>query len=115
VAERAGPDVRDTFTFRYAHCGYLSLLKRIEKGAAQNVKPDKLRNDVVDMNVVASATYFDGFLTTDKQAGAIYADARFLLREAFLMPPWRVRIVIALLYQSFERMTRRGLSKSGLL
>jgi hypothetical protein len=93
-----GPIVRDTFIFRYALCGYLSALKRIENGTAQNVRPDKLRNDVVDMNVVASATYFDGLLTTDKKAGAIYADAKFLLREAFPMPPWRVRIVIALLH-----------------
>ena len=81
-----GPEVRDTFIFRYALCGYLSILKRIENGTTQNVKPDKLRNDVVDINVVASATYFDGLLTTDKKAGAIYADAEFLLREAFPIP-----------------------------
>jgi hypothetical protein len=93
----SGSETRDTFVFRYALCAYLSILKRIEKGAAQNVKPEKLRNDVVDINVVAFATYFDGLLTTDKKAGAIYADARFLLREAFPVPPWRVRIVIALL------------------
>ena len=62
------------------------------------VSPSSAINDVVDMNVVASATYFDGLLTTDKKAGAIYADAKFLLREAFPMPPWRVRIVIALLH-----------------
>lgn len=91
-----GAQLRNTFIFRYALCGYISILKRIENGTALEVKPDKLRNDVVDMNVAAIATYFDGLLTTDKKAALIHADAEFLLRELFPIPPWRVRIVIGL-------------------
>ena len=91
-----GPHIRNTFLFRYALCGYISILKRIENGTAKNIKPEKLRNDVVDINVIAAATYFDGLLTTDDKARTIYADAEFFLRELFPMPPWRVRIVIAL-------------------
>lgn len=39
------------------------------------VSHEKLRNDTVDVNFVAFATYFDGPLTNDKRAADIYARA----------------------------------------
>jgi len=81
------PEARDTFIFRYAICSYISILKRIEDGSAAKVKPEKLRNDVIDTNIVAFATYFDGLLTADQRAGEIYIGAKLLLREVFGTPP----------------------------
>ena len=91
-----GPQVRNTFIFRYALCGYISILKRIEDGGAGKTKPEKLRNDVIDVNFAAFATYFDGLLTSDKRAGEIYAEAAFLLREVFAMPPWWLRVLLSI-------------------
>jgi hypothetical protein len=91
-----GPEVRNTFIFRYALCGYVSILKRIADGGVGQTKPDKLRNDVIDVNFAAFATYFDGLLTADKRAGEIYAEADFLLREAFARPPWWLRVLLSI-------------------
>jgi hypothetical protein len=91
-----GPGVRDTFIFRYALCAYVSILKRIEDGGAGQTKPEKLRNDVIDVNFAAFATYFDGLITADKRAAAIYADAEFLLREVFATPPWWLRVLLSI-------------------
>jgi hypothetical protein len=38
---------------------------------------------MVDVNFATFATYFDGLLTDDKNAGDIYADGKFLLKEVF--------------------------------
>jgi hypothetical protein len=84
---------RDTFIFRYAICGYVSILMRIGDGGAGKTKPERLRNnDVIDVNIAAFATYFDGLLTADKRAAEIYAGSEFLLREVFAIPPWWMRM-----------------------
>ncbi len=80
------PDLRDTFIFRYALCSYILILRGIECGGVKT-NPEKLRNDVVDVNFATYATYFDGLLTADKKAGEIYEDAKLLLREIFARPP----------------------------
>ena len=85
------PDIRNTFIFRYALCAYISILKRMADGSARQTKPERLRNDVIDVNLAAFATYFDGLLTADKRAGEIYDEANVLLREVFAMPPWWLR------------------------
>jgi hypothetical protein len=92
----SGAELRNTFIFRYALCAYISILKRIADGGAAQAKPEKLRNDVIDVNFAAFATYFDGFLTADKRASEIYADAEFLLREVFAMPPWWLRVLLSI-------------------
>jgi hypothetical protein len=38
---KRGPQIRNTFVFRFALCGYVSILKRIEEGGVGNVKADK--------------------------------------------------------------------------
>ena len=91
-----GPEVRNTFIFRYALCGYVSILTRLADGGAGNTKPEKLRNDVIDVNFATFATYFDGLLTADKRAGEIYAEADVLLREVFAMPPWWLRLLLSI-------------------
>jgi hypothetical protein len=84
------PDAVDfpgTFIFRTALCGYLLAVRWIEVGGASNVKPEKMRNDLVDINFAAYATYFDGLLTADKKLDDIYQDAVFLLGALFVAPP----------------------------
>jgi hypothetical protein len=81
-----GPAVRDSFIFRHAVCAYALALKAIEDGAAGRAAPEKLRNDVVDVNFATFATFFDGLLSADRKAQGIYALAAFLLREVFVAP-----------------------------
>jgi hypothetical protein len=73
-----------SFIFRFAVCGYLLALSWIAVGGPKNVKLEGLRNDVVDANFAAFATYFDGLLTADAKAAQIYRDAQFLLEKGFL-------------------------------
>src|SRR5712664_699129 len=65
-----------TFTFRYALTGYLIALRWIAVGGAKNVKPEKIRNDIVDATLAAYATYFQGLLSRDEKANEIYGDAK---------------------------------------
>jgi hypothetical protein len=66
------------------------------KGGAGKTKPEKLRNDVIDINFAAFATYFDGLITSDKRAAQIYEEADFLPREVFAMPPWWLRVLLSI-------------------
>jgi hypothetical protein len=68
-----------TFIFRHAMAGYLIALRWMSVGGARNVKPEKIRNDIVDGTYAAYATYFQGFLSLDAGANEIYADAKFLI------------------------------------
>lgn len=74
-------DLTNSFIFRYALCMYLLAIHWISEGGTKGVKPKRMRNDMVDMNYVAYATYFDGFLSKDKKATNIYTQATFLLRK----------------------------------
>jgi hypothetical protein len=86
VEVRSGPEMRDTFIFRHAICAYVLGLRAIEDGAAGRAKPQKLRNDSVDVTFATFATFFDGLLSADKKAQGIYVEAAFLLGEIFAMP-----------------------------
>lgn len=79
-------ELPNTFIFRFALCGYLLALRWIRVGGAKKVKHEKLRNDMVDVNFAAYATYFDGLLTADAKATEIYRDANFLLKRFYLEP-----------------------------
>jgi hypothetical protein len=76
-----------TFAFRYALAGYLVALRWMSVGGAKNVKPEKIRNDIVDATYAAYATYFQGFHSDDVGANAIYADAKFLIGLFLSTPP----------------------------
>ena len=84
------PDVKDmpaditlfnTYIFRYALCMYLLSIRWITQGGVSDVKPINLANDVIDMNVVAYATFFDSLLSKDKKALSLYAEANYLLQK----------------------------------
>jgi hypothetical protein len=76
-----------TFIFRYAMAGYLVALRWMSVGGARNVKPEKIRNDIVDGTYAAYATYFQDFLSFDAGANEIYADAKFLINLFVRMSP----------------------------
>jgi hypothetical protein len=76
-----------TFIFRYALTGYLVALRWISVGGAKNVKPEKIRNDVVDAAYAAYATHFQGLLSHDAKAKEIYDDAKAFVRLVLAAPP----------------------------
>jgi len=82
-----GDELRGSYIFRYSVAAYLLAMRWISDGGAKTVKPENLRNDVVDMTYVAYATFFDGLLSRDKKATEIYEEARFLLDEVFVSEP----------------------------
>jgi transcriptional regulator with XRE-family HTH domain len=87
--------IRNTFLFRFALCASVSILKRIEEGGAGKVSDENLRNDMVDVNFAAFATYFDGLFTSDKRAADTYGRSIYLLREMFAIPrPWSLASLI---------------------
>jgi len=86
--------MRDAFLFRYALCTHILIVKA--SGGTPKTNREKLRNDMVDVNFATFATYFDGLMTADKKAAEIFADADFLLRDVFALPPWPVRAFIPL-------------------
>lgn len=75
---------RNNFIFRVALCAYLVVLRWIAVGGARSVKPEKLRNDMIDANFAACATYFDGLLSSDKKLMSIYQEAKAWLEVIFV-------------------------------
>lgn len=76
-------EIANTFIFRSALCGYLLALDWISLGGAAGAKPERLRNDMVDINFAAYATYFDGLMSADKRVMRIYEEAKLLLDMIF--------------------------------
>lgn len=74
-------ELYNSFIFRYSLCIYLLALNWISEGGVKGVKPDTMRNDVVDMNYVAYATFFDGLMSKDRKANQIYDEACVVLQK----------------------------------
>ena len=72
-------ELPNTFIFRYALCAELLVFNWIAVGSPPRLKPEKMRNDIVDMSFAAYATFFDGLLTEDKKLQNIYHEASRLL------------------------------------
>ncbi len=71
------------FVFRTALCSYLLFLRWVAGGSQVDVKPGRILNDLVDINFVSFALYFDGILSEDKKLLDIYRDSRWLLQRVF--------------------------------
>jgi hypothetical protein len=78
-----------TFMFRLAACAYLQALRRIKDGGAQDVKADKVANDIVDATFVAFATYFQGLMSKDDKANELYRNVKHALK-GFPVSPEKV-------------------------
>jgi hypothetical protein len=63
----------------------------IRRGSPKNLNPNKIRNDIVDLNFAAFGTFFDGLMTNDKKQYALYVEAKLLLEE-FIIPASQDRI-----------------------
>jgi hypothetical protein len=68
-------ELPNTFLFRWALCLFLWILDWISIAGPKGVKPEKILNDLVDVNFATFATYFDGLLSMDKKAHRIYQQA----------------------------------------
>lgn len=76
-------ELPNTYIFRAALCTYLLALDWGARGSARDAAPAKLRNDLVDMNFAAYATYFDGLMTADAKVLRIHREARVWLMALF--------------------------------
>ena len=70
----AASEVRNTFAFRYSLACYLLVIRRNAEGGITNSLPKTLRNDFVDMGIVAYATFFDGLLSADARLVETFND-----------------------------------------
>jgi len=71
-------DLLHTFVFHFTVCAFAHALQWNAMGGAE--KPEKLVNDLIDVNVATFATFFDGFKSADDRAMGIYNSASFLLK-----------------------------------
>jgi hypothetical protein len=71
--------------FRFAIALRLFALWWAEQGGGlKEAKPEKLRNDFVDLVYVTAATYWDGFLTAEKKMLDIYGETVYIANNIFL-------------------------------
>ncbi len=76
-------ELPNTFIFRAALCGYLLALDWGARGGAKDARAGTLRNDMIDMNFAAYATFFDGLLSADAKVNRIHQEARLFLSALF--------------------------------
>jgi hypothetical protein len=84
VIPRAGKALTESHLFRYCIAVFVLAKWWNENGGIDNVKLEKLRNDVVDITYVAYATRFDGFLSNDKKANEIFEETKWLIDNVFI-------------------------------
>ena len=72
-------ELPNAFIFRSALCAYLFFIEWVSVGSPPKIKPERMRNDLVDINFAAYATYFDGLFTEDKQLNRLYEKATAVL------------------------------------
>jgi hypothetical protein len=76
-------ELGNTFIFRSSFIYYLNGLERFSLGQLNSMKPKDLQNDFVDMMIVTYGTYFDGLMTSDRNAQKMFNEARLLLFDLF--------------------------------
>jgi len=87
--------LRDTmgqFAFRYSLCMLLYYMEWVRVGRQTGKKLPLRVNDVVDMQLAAMGTYFNGVLSADRNLQIVSTTARSVLREfgAYVGEDWRV-------------------------
>lgn len=76
-------NLTNSYIFRYSLCSYLLALDWVASGGAEAVKPEKLRNDMVDVTFATYATFFDGILSCDKKTNQLSQNACVILDAVF--------------------------------
>jgi len=78
-----GPHTRPTmfnaYLYRFALGMCLYLIWWIRHGNQTSKKKERVRNDVVDLGIAVTASYFDGLLTNDAKARWLYDELRSAL------------------------------------
>lgn len=69
----------NTFPFRYAICCCAYVIICAENGDGSQLSLKVLANDIVDINYATYATIFDGFMTRDEKAKAIWETAAWII------------------------------------
>lgn len=72
-------DIKNTLAFRVALSMYVMTLHRTAASNVTEMKPSRLRNDMVDMILVAYGTFFDGVMTADGRLNDMYEEVCALL------------------------------------
>jgi hypothetical protein len=73
-------EVTGTYVFRFALCVALWAVDRIRIGSLP-ANPDRLLNDIVDLNYPAYATLFDGLISADARMLALHARCLAWVRD----------------------------------
>lgn len=73
-------DVVNLPAFRYCLCMMLLFVRWVEIGRQTN-RGELIANDVIDANIAAYGTYFDGVLTSDRKLRSLHREAVHVLRE----------------------------------
>lgn len=76
-------ELPNTFIFRATLAFYLHGIKQFSHGGLEGMDPKKLRNDFIDMMLVAYSTFFDGIMSADRNLSYIFTEACLLLSELF--------------------------------
>lgn len=76
-------DLFNTFLFRHAVSSIVWSIDWIRRGGADDVKAERMRNDVVDVILAAYGTVFDGLMSTDKKARRIYDETTVILNSIY--------------------------------
>ncbi|BBN53991.1 hypothetical protein TRE132_21160 [Pseudomonas chlororaphis subsp. aurantiaca] len=76
-------ELPNTFIFRACLASYLMIINRSANGGLRERRADRLRNDFVDMYIVAYGTYFDGILSDDIYLNKMYQENCLILTALF--------------------------------
>lgn len=74
-------ELHNAFLFRHSVCLQVLHWIWMESGGKKNLRPEKVANDLVDLNFATYATYFDGILTNDRKLTDVYTTARWMIGE----------------------------------
>ena len=72
-------ELPNTFLYRISLAHVVYIIRWIREGSQVGTRPEKVRNDLIDVNFATYATYFDGILTNDKKLFGLYRETHFLL------------------------------------
>lgn len=79
-------ELPNTFLFRCALGLYLLAMDWVARGGYESVRPERFRNDFVDVTFAVYASYFDGILSADAKVLRLHRELRGWLTSVFDCP-----------------------------
>jgi hypothetical protein len=77
-----------TFYYRFALGAMLHCVWWIRNGSQPVSRPERVRNDYVDLGLATCATYYDGFMTKDVKAAWLHNELTHALKFAEAQAAW---------------------------